>query len=130
MTTNTNHVRRAAKNGTSTAEKSQKEGRIVPKKQGNNNHKHTVGLLYKHDYCILACVDDLVEHICSTMDYNNSLMHDPNYGDINWMLRPVYTMKNYADRRYSTNLHRFEHCPDCGAKIDWKVIGNMDITTK
>ncbi len=33
-----------------------------------------------------------------------------------------YTLKDYADRRKSTNLRRFEFCPICGKKIDWKKI--------
>lgn len=34
----------------------------------------------------------------------------------------LYTMKQYTDWRYDTNLTRFTHCPDCGEKIDWDRI--------
>ena len=34
----------------------------------------------------------------------------------------IYTMKDYADKRKSTNITRFEYCPHCGEKIDWKKI--------
>lgn len=34
----------------------------------------------------------------------------------------IYTMKDYIDRRKSTNITRFNYCPFCGEKINWKTI--------
>lgn len=34
----------------------------------------------------------------------------------------VYTLADYADKRKNTDLHRFEFCPHCGKRIDWKAI--------
>lgn len=34
----------------------------------------------------------------------------------------MYTIKDYTDRRKSTNITRFEYCPFCGEKINWKTI--------
>ena len=34
----------------------------------------------------------------------------------------IYTLEDYADRRKSTNITRFEYCPCCGEKINWKSI--------
>lgn len=34
----------------------------------------------------------------------------------------IYTINDYADRRKSTNLTRFNYCPYCGEKINWKCI--------
>ena len=34
----------------------------------------------------------------------------------------LFTLKQYADRRRSTDLTRFSFCPDCGKRIDWKSI--------
>lgn len=34
----------------------------------------------------------------------------------------IYTMKQYLDGRYSTNLSKFKYCPWCGEKIDWGKI--------
>ena len=31
--------------------------------------------------------------------------------------KPIY---DYLDKRKSTNLQRFDYCPYCGKKIDWK----------
>ena len=33
-----------------------------------------------------------------------------------------YTLEDYCDKRKSTNLTRFNYCPLCGKKIDWKAI--------
>lgn len=33
-----------------------------------------------------------------------------------------YTLDDYCDRRKSTDLTRFNYCPLCGKKIDWKEI--------
>ena len=38
-----------------------------------------------------------------------------------------YTLKDYCDKRKSTNLTRFEYCPYCGSKIDWKKIKNREV---
>ena len=32
----------------------------------------------------------------------------------------VKTLNDYLDKRESTNLQRFDYCPYCGKKIDWK----------
>ena len=33
-----------------------------------------------------------------------------------------YSLNDYCDRRKSTDLTRFNYCPFCGKKIDWKAI--------
>lgn len=42
-------------------------------------------------------------------------------GDSEWY-RKFYTRNDYCDKRISTNLARFNYCPLCGKKIDWKAI--------
>ena len=35
----------------------------------------------------------------------------------------IFTMKEYLDWRYNTNLnYRFVYCPYCGKKIDWNKL--------
>ena len=34
----------------------------------------------------------------------------------------IYTMKDYADKRKSTNITNFDYCPFCGESINWKQI--------
>ena len=33
----------------------------------------------------------------------------------------IYTLADYCDKRKSTDLTRFNYCPLCGKKIDWKA---------
>ena len=34
----------------------------------------------------------------------------------------IYSLSDYCDKRKSTDLTRFNYCPLCGKKIDWKAI--------
>ena len=38
----------------------------------------------------------------------------------------IYTLVDYCDKRRSTDLTRFNYCPICGKKIDWKAIKGGD----
>lgn len=40
----------------------------------------------------------------------------------------VYTAKEYCDRRYTTNLERFNADPYTGEKINWKEVYNYLIS--
>ena len=44
--------------------------------------------------------------------------------DIEWLkeMCSKYTLMDYCDKRKSTDLTRFNYCPLCGKKIDWKAI--------
>ena len=53
---------------------------------------------------------------------NRSLRGDPLLRDCKELYAKVFTLKQYADRRRSTDLTRFSFCPDCGKRIDWKSI--------
>lgn len=37
----------------------------------------------------------------------------------------AYTMKEYGDWRFSTDLQRFNFDPFTGEKIDWKIVKNF-----
>lgn len=83
-----------------------------------SEHECIIGLLYKTDYAQLATVLDLKDHIEETAEDNNSFRA---FG-MDWMITHVWSLKDYADKRKSTNLTRFDFCPECGKKIDWKAI--------
>ena len=61
-------------------------------------HQCVIGIWNDYDYSPLITMNEL-------------LKLQPN---------TIYTMKQYCDWRYSTNLTRFSHCPYCGKKINWK----------
>ena len=90
-----------------------------------SEHECIIGLLNDYDNTKLVTVNELLEEIkdqYEVYDYKCSLYIKYNLGEI----KPPYTLKDYADKRKSTNLTRFEFCPYCGQKIDWKQIKNED----
>lgn len=60
-----------------------------------------IGLLHDYDNTDVITLEELKAHI---------------------EMRTVYTMSDYCDRRKSTDLTRFNYCPMCGKKIDWKAM--------
>lgn len=71
-----------------------------------------VGLKYDYENTELLTLAELKEHIEET----NYFAENGIFGI------KVYTLADYADKRKNTDLHRFEYCPHCGKKIDWKAI--------
>ena len=71
----------------------------ILERENNMEHECVIGIFNDYDYSPLVTMSELVK------------------------LQPksVYTMKQYCDWRYSTNLTRFVHCPYCGKKINWKL---------
>ena len=65
-----------------------------------NKCEHAIGLFHDYDGDWLITINRLKKE-------------QPN---------TVYTMKQYLDGRYSTNLSKFKYCPWCGEKIDWNKI--------
>ena len=70
-----------------------------------SEHKCVIGMYFEYDDTQLVTVDELKALAEETLFYR-------------------YSFKDYCDRRKSTNLTRFEFCPYCGKKIDWKKITN------
>ena len=81
------------------------------------NHECYIGILHITDDHEMATVQDVKEHI---EDGNRFNEYAENMGIP--IMRAVWSMKEYADRRRSTDLKRFDFCPECGKKIDWKRI--------
>lgn len=77
-------------------------------------HECVIGMIYDYDNTQLVIVAELKEHI----QRENKLAQ--------WIpsrtARTVWTLAQYCDRRYNTDLRRFKYCPDCGKRIDWKAI--------
>lgn len=68
-----------------------------------SEHECIIGMYFDFDDTQLVTVSELKELI------EECLYHR-------------YSFEDYCDRRKSTNLTRFEFCPYCGKKIDWKKI--------
>lgn len=81
-------------------------------------HNCIIGLRNDYENTELVTVEDLQEHITKE---KTLLEQNKN----NQWLKTVlskYTLSDYFDRRKSTDLTRFNHCPFCGKKIDWRAL--------
>ena len=85
-------------------------------------HKCVIGLLHDYDATYLVSLDGLKEHIQENIQHNEWLNKDPVFKDCEELKSKVWSLSDYADKRKSTNLTRFDFCPECGKKIDWKAI--------
>lgn len=87
-----------------------------------SDHKCVVGLILDGDYpeIPLVTLDKLKQHIEDTKAINKSFERMHIQGK-----RTEFTLRDYADRRRATDFVRFDFCPECGRKIDWKTIRVM-----
>ena len=86
------------------------------------SHEHIVGLLHFYEYDELVTLKELKEHIEKSAKEKEELEKEPLYYMANFPKMVAYSMKEYADKRRNTDLYRFDFCPMCGGKIDWKNI--------
>ena len=84
-----------------------------------NNCECVIGFYYRQGDSSLVSLSDLKWHIQDVKEFNAECKR---FG-MSDIVKKEYTLKDYADKRKSTNLTRFDFCPMCGEKIDWKAIG-------
>lgn len=84
-------------------------------------HECIIGLLYGIEDSRLITLLGLMNHIEDNLDFNKFLDSNPIYKN-SIVYKKVYTLEDYGDKRKSTNLRRFDYCPECGRAIDWKFI--------
>lgn len=84
-------------------------------------HECFVGVLNDYDNTEMVTLNELKRHIRDTSELIEALKKDELFkGDL-FGCR-AWALVDYCDKRKSTDLTRFEHCPMCGQKIDWKTI--------
>lgn len=84
-------------------------------------HNCYIGEWLDYENAGLITYDDLKEKIKSnneTFEYGLS-----TYGEnfVNGLMKEL-KIKDYFDKRKNTNFNRFNYCPYCGKKIDWKEL--------
>lgn len=88
----------------------------------------TIGLLQAgYEDSEFVTLEGLKRHIKETADsieylkdlYARNGLDESAYRIIGYK---VWTLPEYCDRRVITNLSRFNFCPECGAKIDWRKL--------
>lgn len=85
------------------------------------NHDCVIGLVCRYESYELATLEDLKRHIAETAEFNTSLKNDGLEHAV-WLYHKEWSLKDYCDKRRSTDLTRFDYCPYCGKKIEWKKI--------
>lgn len=87
----------------------------------------TIGLLsYGYNGSELVTLGALKDYIAESIYFNDTLVATYASAErANCLKRKIWQLSDYGDLRKSTNLKRFQHCPYCGAQIDWKAIRRM-----
>ena len=75
-----------------------------------------IGWLEEIDHSEWVTIEDLMRHIKNQKEYVEYCKN--KYGED----KKFYSLADYCDKRKSTNLTRFNYCPLCSKKIDWKAI--------
>jgi hypothetical protein len=89
-------------------------------------HKHIIGLMHVSHYeSELVTLDDIRAYIEEVREFNKMVMGLSNAEQFVTFMKPVHSISDYGDRRRNVGLRRFEHCPECGAAINWKAIKAM-----
>ncbi|MFR2570915.1 MAG: hypothetical protein ACLS90_04330 [Clostridia bacterium] len=84
-------------------------------------HNCYIGEWLDYENTELVTYDDLKEKIkCNNEIFEYGLS---TYGEyfVNG-LRKKLKLKDYFDKRKNTNFNRFNYCPYCGKKINWKEL--------
>lgn len=76
-----------------------------------------IGIINHQEYYELATVEELKQHIEHIRSFNEYLD-----GGLGMWRYNEWTWKQYCDKRVNTDLTRFDHCPNCGKKVDWRKL--------
>ena len=71
----------------------------------------------------MVTLDGLKYHIKYQLELKQAFEADAIFKDYNHGIKG-WNLSDYCDKRKSTDLTRFNFCPICGKKIDWKAIKN------
>lgn len=83
-------------------------------------HQCAIGYYYEDDKGLVT-LDELKDIIKERKEDNISIKKS-GFNDVEWMYKKEYTLSDYADRRKATGFFKFDYCPFCGKKINWKKI--------
>lgn len=84
------------------------------------DHECVIGIVHERDYSKLVTLSELKLHAEDRAEMARAMNGDPLFKNFPEM--KCWSVSEYADKRKSTDFTRFEHCPYCGQKIDWKGI--------
>lgn len=87
-------------------------------------HECIIGLLNELEGSELVSCLELQLYVKEQESKKESYENDPYYR-ITHFPKFFYSLSDYCDKRKSTNLTRFDFCPYCGNKIDWKALRKL-----
>ena len=122
LTANSIEAISKSKEGTTSLKLEQLEnGNIKITQNIENKCEHIIGMLNDYDNTYNITLKQLKHYIKQEQEqYEYEIK---NYPDV---ARKPFNLSDYMDRRKSTNLTRYNFCPICGRKIDWKNIKEND----
>jgi hypothetical protein len=80
-----------------------------------------IGVRYDYENTTMVTLNELKSHIRDELELKHIYENDEMWKGYNHGIKG-WTLADYCDKRKSTDLTRFEYCPMCGKKIDWKSI--------
>ena len=80
-----------------------------------------IGIINDYDNTSMVTLYDLKYHIKKRLELKQAFEKDALFKDYNHGIKG-WDLADYCDKRKSTDLTRFNYCPLCGKKIDWKAI--------
>ena len=80
-----------------------------------------IGIINDYDNTGVTTLYGLKCHIKDQLELKQTFEKDVLFKDYNHGIKG-WTLADYCDKRKSTDLTRFNYCPLCGKKIDWKAI--------
>ena len=84
-------------------------------------HDCFIGVINDYDSTRMVTIDDLKYHIIDRLRLKEAFEKDILFTDYAHGIKG-WILVDYCDKRKSTDLTRFEYCPYCGKKIDWKAL--------
>lgn len=90
----------------------------------NTDCNHFIGLWYDYDNTEMITLERLKYNLKEKEDLYKAFCKNSVYSKIAESYKPRWTLDDYLNKRKHTNLARFDLCPDCGQKIDWKGMRN------
>lgn len=79
---------------------------------------HIIGIRYDYDNTDLIDVESLVKSVKEEHDMYSYCVENKLY-HLDFKHNPPHKIDDYFDRRNSL-FHRFNFCPYCGEKLNWK----------
>lgn len=80
-----------------------------------------IGIINDYDNTRMVTLGGLKYHIKDRLKLKQAFEKDVLFKEYNHGIKG-WNLTDYCDKRKSTDLTRFNYCPFCSKKIDWKAI--------